>query len=269
MKKINGMDIKEELYKQSNDLPASITFENLWSKYSKSESTAFTPRLKLTFITLAAILLLIVPVSAAVLPLEWNGIKISVVDDNGENARIDAWKEAIFGASPSYKDTIENILINKENSQDIYTPAEAQLQFPFAILRPAQALSPTISFGATMSHISLDNQSGEEVTGYHYVFHDIYESENEWFVVTQALDEAATDFLHGKIDDMSSSFVGNWEVLPFNNDNITVMYIEDRKENRIVAQYKNEDKMIVELKVIGNVPKKQLIRTLTSYIPSN
>ncbi|MHC0035301.1 hypothetical protein [Pseudoneobacillus sp. C159] len=271
MKKINDLDVKNHLQKYGKDLNPSVTFEQVWNRYSleKNENKNIFSRSKLAYILSAAILLLIVvPVSAAVLPIEWNGIKITIHDDNGENARIDRFKEFLFGPSPTTKEVIENTINKSLNMKGTVSLKEAEKEFPFSILRPEETFTPTKSIGALMNSNLQENGGKENLIGYNYVFHDFYEKHNKWAIVTQSINQAATDYLTGNVDSMSSAFSSRWENVKL-NDNTVAMFATGDKENTLLLNYKTKDLKIIELKVIGNQSKEELIKLAEAYMNNN
>jgi hypothetical protein len=271
VKKINDLDVKNHLQKNVKDFNSSVTFEQIWHKYTfeKDKYKKIFTRPKFTYIISAAILfLIVVPVSAAVLPIEWNGIKISIDNDNGVNARIDRFKELLVVPSPTYKELIENTINKSLNMKGTVSLKEAQKEFPFPILRPKEPLTPTESIGAIMNSTMQENGGKEKVIGYNYVFYDFYEKENKWVVVTQGLDQAATDYLSGNIDGMLSTFSSRWENVKL-NENTVVMFAAGDKENSLLLNYKTNDSKVIELKLIGNQSKEELMKLADAYIINN
>ena len=86
---MNDVEVKKYLQNNVENFNPTVTFEQVWNKYSykksKNKRIFFRPKL-VSIISAAILFLIIVPVSAAVLPIKWNGIKITIDDDNGKNA---------------------------------------------------------------------------------------------------------------------------------------------------------------------------------------
>lgn len=205
-------------------------------------------------------------VSAAVLPVEWNGISISIINDGGKNERIDLFKEKIFGPSPTYKDLIEDTLKHSKNMQKTLTLDEAQKEFAFSILRPSNTdIEPYRSIGALMNATTQQEDGSTKITGYNSVFHDFYQMDTNWVVVTQSMDEAATKFLNGEIDSMSAAYIGEWEHIKV-TDTVMAMFKEGRKANTLELQQKTKENVVIQMKVIGDVPKEKLIKVAEWYV---
>ncbi len=271
MEKMNDVKVKKYLQKNAENFNPTVTFEQVWHKYSykKSKNKRIFSRPKLAYIISSTILfLIIVPVSAAVLPIEWNEIKITIDDDNGENARTDQLKEFLFGPSPTYKELIENTISKSLNMKGTVSLNDAQKEFPFPILRPGETLTPTRSIGTIMNSTMQENGGEEKVIGYNYVFHDFYERHNKWVVVTQSLNQEATDYLTGNVDSMSSTFSSRWENVKL-NDNTVAMFAAGDKENSLLLNFKTNDVNVIELELIGNQSKEELIKFANAYISNN
>jgi hypothetical protein len=242
--------------------------------HSLNQKTGFTQRQHIfrqnrfrTSWVIASVLFLATAMSvgAAVLPIDWNGIKVSIFDDGGKNAGIDAVKEFIFGDRPTYKQLIENTLKDGKNLQKAMSLEKAQKEFPFTILRPSQTqYKPYSSIGAMMN-ISVQENGTERIIGTRPIFHDFYELKGHWIVVTQSLDAQATQFIQGKADDVNSTYIGKWESVKING-NVSAMFIKDRKENRLIVQFKTQENQAIELKLIGNATKEEMIKLSEAYI---
>lgn len=225
-------------------------------------------RPKVMWITAAALfsVLTTTAISASILPIHWNGASITLENDGGKNARIDAFKELIFGKSPTYKETIEDVLNNLKNAKEVMSLKEASKQFPFPILRPDPSVQPIRSNGVLMNVMLQENGKDVRIIGYRPVFHDIYEIDHkQWIIVTQSLDQAATDHLHGRIDSRSATYIGNWENVQTSNEQMLAMYSESAKANRLVIEYKNEQSQIIKIEVLGTVSKEELIALAEGY----
>jgi hypothetical protein len=230
----------------------------------------FMKRPRVIWITAAALFFVLsISVSATVLPLSWDGASITIEDDGGKNERIDAFKELIFGKAPTYKETIEEVLNNHKNAKEVLSLDEARRQFPFALLRPDPSKAqPTRSNGALMNVMQQENGKDVGVIGYRPVFHDIYELDNKgWAIVTQRLDQAATDHVQGKINSRSSTYSGNWENVQI-NDQMMAMFTESKKENRLLIEYKNTLDQVIGLDIIGTGTKEELIKLAEAYTGS-
>lgn len=267
MEKINKED-KKHLHKTMESFNSTVSFEQVWNKhsYKKRKNKKSYIRPKLSFIIGAAIFLfVIVPVSAAIVPFEWNGMKVTITntDDNPENASIE--KELLSGPTPTYKELVENYTTNKNDIlKQTLSLKEAQNEFPFPILRPEDKLTPTISIGTIKDVIVLGDDAKEKVSGDRLSFHDFYENGNKWAIVTQSLDQGATDFLTGNIESMSSTFVGEWENVEM-SDNKLAMFIEGDKLNVLNLFYKIDDNNIIMINVMGNRSKEELIKLADAY----
>lgn len=207
-----------------------------------------------------------VPLSAAILPAKWNGIDISITNDHGKNARIDAFKELLFGPIPTSKKEIEDTLTNHKNMKKTLTLEETKTEFPFRVLRPEHGdLTPSKSIGALMNITEQTDGSPSKIIGYRAFFYDFYEQGKQWMIVTQSLDEEATKFLNGTINSMSSTYAGDWEAIG-SSDRLTAMFVRGSKENRLIVQYKTDDKQVIELKVNGNASKDKLVELAEAYV---
>jgi hypothetical protein len=243
-------------------------FEQVNSNIGKKQKTI---RNKTVWVMMTALFLLAsISVSAAISPIEWNGMKFTILDDGGRNERIDMIKEQIFGPSPSYKQLIEDTLDHTKNMKKTLTLEEAQKEFPFAILRPQQYdVQPYRSTGALMN-ANLQHEDGSvEIIGYNPVFHDFYELDNDWVVVTQTLDESATEFLQaeleGKSVSSSGTFVGKWESINV-TDEIMAMFNEGKKGNRLLLNYRTDRIQVLRINIVGTVEKEALVGLATSYV---
>ncbi|GMK39726.1 hypothetical protein PCCS19_27810 [Paenibacillus sp. CCS19] len=205
-------------------------------------------------------------VSASVLPLNWNGERIAIEDDGGKNAIIDAFKVLIFGQEPTYKETIEDVLNNRTNAKEVMDLDGAVKQFPFTILRPAPLeAQPTRSNGVLMNSILQENGNDARIIGYIPVFYDLYDlADNRWAIVSQRLDQEATDLIAGRATGGSSTFIGKWEQIQV-NDQLMAMYKEYSRENTLLMKYKNEHSQVIELKVTGTGEKDELIKLAKAY----
>lgn len=210
---------------------------------------------------------LAVTVSASILPLEWNGERIAIKDDGGNNASIDAIKERIFGQTATYKDIVEDVLNNHTNAQQVVSLDEANEQFPFIILRPDPSIvEPARSNGALMHELLQENGGEAVIIGYRPVFHDIYELEDDsWIIVTQSLDQAGTTRLQeeGNIPS-TSTYIGAWENVEI-NETIIAIYTENKHQNRLVIKYKNPQNQVIDLRIIGTSLKEDLMELATAY----
>ena len=186
----------------------------------------------------------------------------------GKMHRIDRLKEILFGPSPTYKEVTENTISKSLNMKGTVSLKEAQKEFPFPILRPGETLTPTKSIGAIMNCTMQENGGKEKIIGYNYVFHDFYEKHNKWIVVTQSLNQEATDYLTGNVDSMSSTFVGEWENVKL-SDNTVAMFIAGDKENRLLLNFKTNDFKVIDLELVGNQSKEELIKLADAYIINN
>jgi hypothetical protein len=224
-------------------------------------------RPKVIWITAAVLFFtLTVTVSAAVLPLSWNGGRITIEDDGGRSAAIDAFKELIFGEEPTYKETIEDVLNYHKNAKEIISMDEAQQQFPFTILRPDPSKAkPIRSNGALMNQYIQENGK-DRIIGYKPYFHDIYELDHKrWIIVTQSLNEEATDFIQGRASSISATYIGNWENVQI-NEQVMAMYKGSKKQNRLLIQYKNEQSQVINLEIVGTGTNEQLIKLAEAYV---
>ncbi|MBD3920358.1 hypothetical protein H8B09_16470 [Paenibacillus sp. PR3] len=205
-------------------------------------------------------------VSASVLPLNWNGERITIEDDGGKNAIIDAFKELIFGQEPTYKETIEDVLNNHTNAKEVMDLDGAIKQFPFTILRPAPLEAQLIrSNGVLMNSILQENGEDARIIGYIPVFYDIYDlANNRWAIVSQKLDQEATDLIAGRVTSGSSTYIGKWEQVQI-NDQLMAMYKEYSRENTLLMKYKNERSQVIELKVTGTGERDELIKLAKAY----
>ncbi|MDT3425315.1 hypothetical protein J2Z22_000831 [Paenibacillus forsythiae] len=208
----------------------------------------------------------IATVSASVVPVSWNGESFTIEDDGGRNARIDAFKEFIFGKEPTYKESVEDVLNNHKNAKEVMSLDEAKQQFPFTILRPDPSKAqPIRSNGVLMNEMLQENGKDVRIIGYRPVFHDIYALDNQrWVIVTQNLDQAATDHLKGKVDSISSTYIGNWENVQINNQMIA-MYSESKKKNTLLIKYKTEQSQVIDIEIVGTGTKEQLIKLAEAY----
>lgn len=276
MEKINDLEMKKSLHRNIKHLTPSVTFEQVWDKYSNqskgnediiSRKTIKVRRRPVWMIATALFLFASVSVSAAILPIDWNGIKISILNDNGKNERIDSAKELIFGTQPTYKAMIEDTLKHSINMKETLTLDEAKKEFPFPILRPVHTdMTPTQSIGALMNQTIQENKGIVRIVGYTPIFHDFYEKDNIWIVVSQSLDEEATKSLQADSQKMSSqTYVGNWETVQV-TDQTFAIFKDDGKESSLLLQYKTDNLKVVELKLIGNVAKEDLIKLAKAYI---
>ncbi|MCG3088502.1 hypothetical protein [Sporosarcina cyprini] len=269
MEKFN-QDVKNHLYKTVENFNPTVGFEQVWNRYSykKSKNKKAYIRPKLSYIITAALLLLVmVPVSAAIGPLEWNGIKITLTkaNDTGENASIE--KELLSGHSPIYKEIVDYII----KSDVTFSLKDAQKEFQFSILRPEVALTPTMSLGTINEVVILEDDDREKVGGYKQAFHDFYETENQWAVVTQFLDQTTTDYLIGNIESMPTTFVGDWEIVEM-SENKMAMFIEGDKLNKegdkvntLVLNYQIDDQKVIMLNLMGNQSKEELLKLAEAY----
>ncbi|MGE8203814.1 hypothetical protein ACQKP0_04555 [Heyndrickxia sp. NPDC080065] len=275
MNQINKSDINRVLEKQLKHRNSSVSFDQVWDKYSSEsmdQGTTISKKILKTKprpVWIMAIVLFFIAsfsVSAAIIPFDWNGIKISILDDNGKNDRIDSFKELIFGYQPTYKHLIDT-LEHSKNMKKTLTLEEAKKEFPFPILRPEHTnMVPSRSIGALMNHTLQENNGPEKIVGYNPVFHDFYNYDSHWIVVTQSLDEAATNSLKEDPNHMSSqTYVGNWETVQV-SDQTLAMYKGGDKENRLLLQYKTDDMKVIELELIGNVEKKDLVKLAEAYV---
>ncbi|MWC29165.1 hypothetical protein [Paenibacillus sp. MMS18-CY102] len=223
-------------------------------------------RPKVLVMAIAVFVVFVTTAAAAVLPLSWNGERITIEDDGGMNAKIDALKERIFGREPSSKETAEDLLNNHKNAKEVMGLAEAAKQFPFTILRPSPLdTQPTRSNGALMNSMLQENGQETRIIGYIPVFYDIYDlADNRWAVVTQQLDQMATGLIAGKVDSGSATYVGDWEQVEI-NDQIMAMYKEYSRENLLLIKYKTEQSQVIELKVTGTGEKDELIKLAKAY----
>lgn len=257
MEKIDK-EVRKHLQKTVGKFNPTVGFEQVWNKYSykKSENKKASIRPRLTYIITAALLLLVmVPVSATIGPFEWNGINISITndDDKGEKSSIE--KELLSSASPTYKELVENITTNKnETLKETLNLKEAQKEFPFPILRPEETLTPKISIGTINDVVLLGDDVKEKVSGDKLAFHDFYEKENKWAVVTQFLDQAPE----------SISFVGEWENVKM-SDNKLAMFIEAEKMNVLYLNYKLDDDKVILIYTRGNQSKEELLKLADAY----
>lgn len=89
--------------------------------------------------------------------------------------------------------------------------------------------------------------------------------DTNWVVVTQSMDEAATKFLNGEIDSMSAAYIGEWEHIKV-TDTVMAMFKEGRKANTLELQQKTKENVVIQMKVIGDVPKEKLIKVAEWYV---
>ena len=256
MEKIDK-EVKKHLQKTVGNFNPTVGFEQVWNKYSykkiKNKKASIRPKL-IYIITTALLLLVMVPVSAAIGPFEWNGIKISITnDDKAESSSIE--KELLSSTSPTYKELVENITTNKnETLKQTLNLKEAQKEFPFPILRPEETLTPNISIGTINDVILLGDDVKEKVSGDKLAFHDFYEKKNKWAVVTQFLDQTPE----------SVSFAGEWENVLM-SDNKLAMFIEADKVNVLSLNYIIDDEKIILLHITGNYSKEELLKLADAY----
>jgi hypothetical protein len=218
----------------------------------------------------AAIMLFVMmslSVSAAVVPLNWFGLEVSIQDDGGANARIDAFKELIFGPQPSYKQTIEEVFQHPEGKlQQVFTLEEALPLFPYPLLRPHTTKDkPYRSIGGLMNHRLQVKGEPERIIGSSPVFHDFYGDDKKWIIVSQRLDENATSYLKGEINSNTSTYVGAWEQVQI-NDRVMAVYVGGKKQNRLDIKYNNGNEQVIDLDVQGNVSKEELLRLAKAYV---
>ena len=225
-------------------------------------------RVKHRPILIAAIILCFitaVSASAAILPVNWNGMEFSIIDDGGENERIEKLKELIAGPEPTTKEALEkglkegNPYLNKTLTYD-----EAKNEFPFTIVRPKDYKeAPIRSLGAIMNTLQQDTK---EVTEQSMYFHDFYENGDKWMVVSQGLNDSATKFLLGEIDGVSNEFSSRWEKIA-ETTNLIAMYAPGSKENNLYIQYKTKEQQVIDINLHGNVSKEELIILAKAYVP--
>jgi hypothetical protein len=218
----------------------------------------------------AAIMLFVMTslsVSAAVVPLKWFGLEVSIQDDGGANARIDAFKELIFGPEPTYKQTIEDVFQHPEDKlQQVFTLEEAVKVFPYPLLRPQSTNDkPYRSIGGLMNHRLQVKGESDRIIGSSPVFHDFYGDDKKWIIVSQRFDENATSYLKGIVDSYASTYVGAWEQVHI-NDRVMAVYTGGKKQNRLNIKYNNGNEQVIDLDVQGNVSKEELLRLAKAYV---
>lgn len=227
----------------------------------------FSRTRKIGWMTVALFVLLTVSVGASVLPIRWEGGTFVIEDDGGRNARIDAWKERLFGPEPTYQETIEEVLRTGKNMEKTVTLEEAAREFPFALLRPAAdaAYRPARSIGALMNETMQVSGKDPEVIGHRPVFHDFYELPRGWVIVTQSLNEAATRAAEGTVTSRTGTYVGNWEQVGWGGRALA-MYAPSAKQNRLVMEYKTATGQVLDVNVTGTASKEDLVLLAEAYI---
>lgn len=240
-------------------LPAIDVSEKVMGKIHK--------RVKHRPILLAAIILCFITAfsaSAAILPVKWNGMEFSIMNDEGKNERIEKLKELIAGPAPTIKESLEKGL--EEGNPYLHktlTYEEAKKESPFTILRPKNYKeAPIRSLGAIMNTLEQDTN---KVTEQRLLFHDFYEKGDTWMVVSQELNDAATKFLTGEMDHVSNQFSSRWEKVS-ETTNIIAMYAPGSQENQLYIQYKAQEQKVIDIHLYGNVSKEELIELAKAYV---
>ncbi|GIP38580.1 hypothetical protein J31TS4_18600 [Paenibacillus sp. J31TS4] len=238
------------------------------SAAERRQTRRFSRSRRIGVMTAALFFLVALTVGASVLPIHWEGGVFTIENDGGRNARIDAWKEKLFGPEPSYRDQIEDVLRTGRNMEKAVTLEEAERTYPFPLLRPSAAenrYQPVRTAGAWMNVVQQEKGQPDRVVGHNPVLHDFYElADGRWAVVTQSVDEAATRHA-AEGGSRSGTFVGSWEQVDWSGRALA-MYIQDAKQNRLVLEYKTASGQMLDVRLIGTASREELIALAEAYI---
>jgi hypothetical protein len=108
--------------------------------------------------------------------------------------------------------------------------------------------------------------SAEEFT---YTFWDEYKKGNDWVVVSQSINAAATDFMNGRMSSYTSSYADGFKQIQLNED--TLAFIAERSHHEMsmyVDIWNAKKKEMVQLQISGYVGEDTIVQIAKSYLPT-
>lgn len=225
--------------------------------YAKKNSLKLS-LVKPATIFLLACLLSVASVNAStLLSYTWNDISIYFTPRD-DNHALDRKKDS--------KATIEAALLKYESEFIKLNENEANTHFPFTVLRPETS---ELDWSITHSFGLIDKNDEDKHTEFVFadMYYDFFENGSHWVIVSQGLDVEATNSYHG-FGAMNLYFVGSWEKLSV-DENKMVTFINDGDERQLSIMYKNTENQVINVSLVGNVLKDDLIEIANAYIDLN